>query len=195
MRIEKVTVKDAAALLDIYAPYVRETAVTYEYEVPTLKEFEHRITDISSKYPYLKAVDEGGEIVGYSYAGAFKTRRAYEWSVETTVYVKRDRHGEGTGRLLYEALEAELKSMGILNMNACIAYAPQEDEHLTNDSMYFHGKMGFKLVGTFHRCACKFGIWYDMIWMEKSIGEHVPNPPGVCFKDRTVQTCIRQAED
>ena len=62
--------------------------------------------------------------------------------------------------------------MGILNMNACIAVSEKEDSHLTNDSKYFHEKMGFTLVGTFHKSGYKFHTWYDMIWMEKLIGEH-----------------------
>jgi phosphinothricin acetyltransferase len=79
----------------------------------------------------------------------------------------------GVGRALYEALEKELIDIGILNMNACIAYISAPDRYLNNDSMYFHREMGFELVGTFHKCGYKFGKWYDMIWMEKLIGEHV----------------------
>jgi L-amino acid N-acyltransferase YncA len=92
MRIEKVTLEDAAELLSIYEPYVKDTAITFEYDVPTIEEFRNRIQNISSKYPYIKAVDKG-EIVGYAYASAFKDRKAYDRAVETTVYVKQGRHG------------------------------------------------------------------------------------------------------
>ena len=102
---------DAGELLNIYAPYVLETAITFEYEVPSVEEFKSRIINISAKYPYLKAVDDNGAILGYAYAGVFKGRRAYDWSVETTVYVKKDMHKKGVGRLLYEALEEELKKI------------------------------------------------------------------------------------
>ena len=78
----------------------------------------------------------------------------------------------GVGRLLYEKLEQSLKQMGICNLNACIAYTAHPDAHLTNDSMLFHGKLGYELVGTFHHCGYKFDSWYDMIWMEKIIGAH-----------------------
>ena len=71
--------------------------------------------------------------------------------------------------------------MGILNMNACIAYTDEEDEHLTNDSYFFHKKMGFELVGTFHKSGYKFDRWYDMIWMEKMIGEHMGKAENVKF--------------
>ena len=180
MMIEKVTIEDASELLSIYEPYVRDTAITFEYDVPTLEEFRSRIISISSKYPYIKAV-ENGEILGYAYAHAFKDRKAYDWSVETTVYVRQGRHGRGIGRLLYNELEKSLKSMGILNMNACIAVPEKEDEHLTDDSYRFHLKMGFSLAGRFHKCGYKFGTWYDIVWMEKLIGEHDSHPPAVRF--------------
>ena len=85
MKIERVTVEDASELLSIYAPYVLNTAVSFEYEVPALEEFQRRIIDISSKYPYIKAVDNG-EILGYAYATAFRARKAYGWSVVVSLY-------------------------------------------------------------------------------------------------------------
>ena len=181
MRMERVNPGDAEALLEIYAPYVNETAISFEYTVPTAAEFRSRIETISARYPYIKAVDEDGTILGYAYAGTFKVRPAYNWDVETTVYVRRGVRRQGVGRQLYTALERSLKGMGICNLNACIAYAPTPDEHLCNDSMHFHEHMGYKLVGTFHSSGYKFGTWYDMIWMEKFIGEHVKDQPPVQF--------------
>lgn len=181
MRIEKVIENDAEELLEIYAPYVKNTAISFEYEVPSVEEFQKRIRNISSKYPYIKAVDETGVILGYAYAGAFKTRAAYDWSVETTIYVRQDMRKNGVGRKLYEALEKSLVGMGILNMNACIAYTENEDENLTNGSRHFHEKLGYSLVGTFHKCGYKFNKWYDMIWMEKMVGDHEKNQSSVSF--------------
>lgn len=178
--IEKVSIKDAKELLDIYAPYVLETAISFEIEVPSLEEFENRITQISSKYPYLKAIVDG-EIVGYAYASSFKGRKAYDWSVETTVYIKKDCRRMGIGKMLYEQLEISLQSMGILNMNACIACPSKPDEFLTDDSERFHCAMGFTLVGKFHNSGHKFNSWYDMIWMEKMIGVHEEIPKAVLF--------------
>lgn len=120
MKTEPVSASDARELLDIYAYYVNETAVSFEYEVPSLDEFEARIRGISAKYPYIKAVDDEGIILGYAYAGCFKNRSAYDWSVETTVYVRKDMRRKGIGRMLYTELEKMLCNMGILNMNACI---------------------------------------------------------------------------
>lgn len=186
MTIERVTKEDAGELLGIYAPYVEETAVSFEYEVPSVEEFAERISNISAKYPYIKAVDDDGVILGYAYAGAFKTRVAYDWSVETTIYVRKDKRQIGVGRALYEALEKSLRGMGVLNLNACIAYTSNPDEHLTNDSMNFHHKLGYELVGTFHKCGYKFNNWYDMIWMEKIIGTHSAKQENVKFGEWTI---------
>lgn len=171
MEIRKVTVDDAKELLDIYAPYVEQTAITFEYDVPSVGEFVERIKKISSKYPYIAAVEDG-KIVGYAYASAFKERAAYQWSVETSIYVDMQKRQNGVGHLLYEALEQRLREQGILNSNACISYAEVEDDHLTNGSVRFHEKLGYELVAHFHKCGKKFGKWYDMVWMEKMLGEH-----------------------
>ena len=175
MTIREVTEADAQELLEIYAPYVKETAISFEYEVPTLEEFTERIRRISQKYPYLKA-EEDGRIVGYAYANTFKGRKAYDWSVETTIYIQNDSRRQGLGRLLYGELERVLADRGILNMYACIASPTGEDVHLTDASLRFHERMGFTLVGEFHQCGYKFDTWYDMVWMEKIIGEHVKCP-------------------
>lgn len=179
--VKPVTINDAEYLLDIYRPYIEKTAITFEYDVPTLDEFRERILTISRKYPYLKAVDENGNIVGYAYANTFKGRAAYDWSVETTVYVYWNYRGHAVGKELYNALEKALQSMGILNMNACIAVTNGQDDHLTDESVKFHEKMGFSLVGCFHNSGFKFNTWYDMIWMEKMIGEHECDQPSVQF--------------
>lgn len=181
MRIERVNEKDMADLLEIYAPYVEKTAVSFEYDVPSAEEFADRIRKISAEYPFLKAVDNSGKILGYAYAAKFKDRAAYNYAVETTIYVRENQRRSGVGKSLYDALEKLLGNMGILNLNACIAYTSTEDEHLTNASMYFHEKMGYTLVGTFHKCGYKFNKWYDMIWMEKIIGEHITEQLPVKF--------------
>lgn len=180
IRIEKVNIEDAPELLSIYAPYVRDTAVSFECEVPSLTEFEERIRSISSVFPYIKAVSDG-RIVGYAYATKFRMRKAYDRSVEVTVYVRSDYKQNGIGRLLYTELERILADIGILNMNAWIASAENEDERLTDSSRIFHKKMGFSVVGTFHNSGYKFGKWYDMTCMEKLIGEHKAEPEPVEF--------------
>lgn len=169
--IRSASVNDAEALLNIYAYYVKNTAITFEYDVPTLEEFKQRITNTLKKYPYLVVVKEG-MILGYAYAGVFKNRAAYDWSAEMTIYLKYDAVKCGLGRMLYEALETEMKKRGFLNLYACIGYPIEEDEYLTRNSAEFHAHLGYQTVGEFHKCGYKFGRWYNMIWMEKLIGEH-----------------------
>lgn len=168
MIIRTVTEKDAHELLEIYRPYVEDTAITFEYDVPSVEEFSDRIRRISANYPYIAAV-ENGKIAGYAYAGVFKNRAAYDWSVEVTVYVNKGLHRKGIGAKLYSALEKLLAAQHITNLYACVAYPEKEDEYLTFDSVKFHEKMGYTIIGTFHRCAFKFNKCYHMVWLEKII--------------------------
>lgn len=174
-KIRVATVDDAKEIAAIYAPYVQQTAITFEYEVPTVEEFRRRIDNTLKKYPYLVA-EQDGEIVGYAYASQFHPRAACQWDVETTVYIHTGQKRSGIGKALYAELEKILKMQHFLNMNASIACAEAADEHLTKDSIYFHEKMGYKKVGAFHNCGFKFGHWYHLMWMEKHIGEHTENP-------------------
>jgi len=175
MLIRRVYEKDAEKLLAIYAPYVEKTAISFEYEVPSAEEFRNRIKSTSEKYPYLVA-EIDGEVVGYAYASPFHVRPAYDWAVETTIYVRQDRKKLGIGRALYEALERFLKLQNILNVNACIAYPEEEDEYLTKNSVCFHRHLGYEWVGEFHQNGFKFNRWYNTVWMEKHIGPHSEHP-------------------
>ncbi|MCQ2103073.1 MAG: N-acetyltransferase family protein [Fibrobacter sp.] len=206
IRIRSAKIEDAAALLAIYKPYVEGSAITFEYDAPSVEEFAGRIRGTLEKYSYLvleRIRDDAGnieavagsecvadencvgsecvaggngagaaEILGYCYAGVFKGRAAYSRSVETSIYVMMGEHGKGYGRALYRELEKELKARGILNAYACIASPKPGSTHLDNSSQKFHEHMGYSLVGTFNDCAYKFGQWYNMIWMEKMLGEH-----------------------
>ena len=117
--IRNATIEDAERLLEIYAYYVKDTAITFEYDVPSLEEFRNRIAGTLKKYPYL-VLEDDGIIQGYAYAGAFVGRAAYDRSCEMTIYLDHSSKGRGYGRALYEALEQALKDMGILNLYACI---------------------------------------------------------------------------
>lgn len=171
LMIRMAELKDAEEILEIYAPYVTDTAITFDYEVPTLEEFQGRMINTMKMYPYLVAVYEG-KIVGYCYVSQFKNKDAYDWSVESTVYVRRDFKGKGTGRTLYAKLEEILKMQHILNVNACITYPHTE-------SIAFHEKLGYQTVAHFHQCGYKLGVWHDMVWMEKMLGEHGKDPQPV----------------
>lgn len=176
VKIRRARLSDAAELTEIYSYYVNNTAITFEDEAPDVRAFEGRMRGIISFYPYFVA--EGGEgIVGFCYAGAFKNRSAYDWAVETTVYVKRGAARSGIGTALYSALEGALAAQGIKNMYACIACPVKEaDEYLDFGSVQFHKKCGFTVCGTFELCGNKFGRWYNMVWMQKFIGSHEDFP-------------------
>ena len=165
--------KDANQLLEIYTPYITDTAVTFECDVPTPQEFEKRISRALDRYPYLIAV-AGGETVGYAYASILKNRKAYEHSVELSVYVSRDKRGRGVGSMLYSSLEKILVRQNVTNLYACVAYTDRKnDRHLDNSSPAFHERMGFKTVGHFNSCSYKFGKLYDVLWMEKIISDKI----------------------
>ncbi|MBO4906488.1 MAG: N-acetyltransferase [Bacteroidaceae bacterium] len=170
MIIRPATPKDAEALQAIYSYYVNCTAVSFEYDAPTVEEFKRRVKDISLSYPYLVAEDSvAGRIIGYAYASPLSERKAYLLAACSSIYLDRTQRHKGLGTLLEEALEEKLRVRGIRNLYACIATAAQPDEYLTFDSQNFHRRMGFVEVGHFHECGLKFGKWYDVLWMEKKL--------------------------
>lgn len=175
---------DFEAMYAIYRPYVCETAVSFETEPPGAEEFSRRIQQIMQKYPCFVA-EKDHHIIGYAYANAFKDRSAYDRSVETTIYLDQSKRRMGAGRRLYTALEEQLLAQGICNLNACIGVPREEsDPYLTLDSILFHTRMGYRMVGQFDRCGYKFDRWYDMAWMEKHIADHpVPPMPVQWFSD------------
>ncbi len=175
--------EDAPALLAIYAPYVEKTAITFEYDVPSVEEFRGRIEKVLERHPYL-AAEKDGEILGFAYVHPFSDRAAYGWAVETSIYIACDKQRMGLGGRLHGALEAVLKAQGFLSMNACIAVPEEDDEYLTRNSVQFHGHLGYRLVGEFYKVGYKFGRWYNMAWMEKHIGPHGPDPrPPIPFRE------------
>ena len=163
--------EDAEALLRIYAPYVQETAITFEYEVPAEAEFRQRIETVLQSHPYLVA-ERDGAILGYAYAHPFHERAAYHWAAEASIYLAKDARGQGLGRRLYETLESLLVRMGVRNLYACVAYPKEPDEHLDGSSAAFHATMGYRKAGHLQQCGYKFGRWYGMLYLEKFLGSH-----------------------
>lgn len=162
--------EDAAALAAIYAPYVRDTTITFEYTVPTADEFAERILAICARYPYFVCCDEHGAAVGYAYAHAFRERAAYDWDVEVSIYVELEHRRTGIGTMLYAALEEALREQGIVNLYACIT-SPNPA------SIAFHQKQGFRSLATFPASGFKFNRWLDVIWMSKQVNLPSIPPP------------------
>ena len=157
VKLRRAVPEDAPRLVEIYGYYVEKTAISFEYTVPSPEEFRGRME----------------RVAGYAYAGAFVGRAAYDWACELTIYLDPEARKRGLGRALYEAMEKALGAMGVLNLYACIGYPRGgDDEYLSSNSADFHAHLGFEKIGTFTACGYKFGRWYDMIWMEKIIGQH-----------------------
>lgn len=167
-KIRMATPKDALDILELYQPYIKNTAITFEYDVPTLQEMEERIKKVLQKFPYL-VVYQGEFLLGYAYASHLQPRAAYQYSAEVSIYIHESNRSCGLGSKLYDVLEAILKRQNIKNIYACITY-PNES------SIAFHEKRGYQINGHFHQCGYKLNQWWDMVWMEKYIEKHhVPN--------------------
>ncbi len=162
---------DAEELLKIYSYYVKNTAITFEQKVPSLEEFSNRIKETLINYPYLVAIVDG-RIIGYIYASRFRTRESYICSAATSIYIEKSYQRKGIGKKLYSELCNILLKQNITNVYAGAADPIEEDEYLTHNSEYFHKSMGFEIVAKYNKCAIKFGKWYNLIEMEKIIGEH-----------------------
>ena len=168
LKIRDADINDAERLVEIYAPYITESAVSFEYDVPTVDEFRERIKNIKEKYPYL-VCEKDGNIVGYVYASAYSEREAYDWTVGTSIYVDKNFRRMGIGSLLYSHLEEELKKIGIENLLAGVAYCEREDPYLTKDSYKFHLREGYVMAGHLKDVGKKFDRYYDLLWMQKKI--------------------------
>jgi len=165
------TPQDAAAFAAIYAPYVMDTAITFEVEPPDAAEVAARLSRVSAFHPWL-AYELDGEVLGYAYGGPFKERAAYRWSVETTVYVDRNAHRRGVGRALYGRLLAILALQGHHGAYGGIT--------VPNDaSIGLHEAFGFRPIGVYREVGFKLGAWRDVgFWgLQLSVPTSEPSPP------------------
>ena len=166
--VRSVYESDVERLVEIYSYYVENTAVSFEYNRPSVEEFKERIESIKKKYPYLVCEFESN-VVGYAYANTYSTREAYNWTVTSSIYIDKDYRRRGIGRVLYANLEKELMKQGIVNILAGVAYTANEDIYLTHDSFKFHIKEGYSKVAHMSNIGKKFERWYDLLWMQKVI--------------------------
>jgi L-amino acid N-acyltransferase YncA len=172
MKLRAATVGDAAALCELYGPYVSGSAISFETEPPDEAEMRRRIADGGGAYPWLVAEDEGGAILGYAYATAFRSRPAYRFAVETTVYVRSGEHGRGIGARLYAPLLEALEAQGFTQAVAAITL-PNEA------SVKLHERFGFRRAGTYRQVGYKLGAWHDVgLWQRPLATPHdPPNEP------------------
>jgi L-amino acid N-acyltransferase YncA len=154
---------DAAEIVAIYAPYILHTSTSFEYDVPTVDEFAARIENGLRTFPWL-VCEHGGSITAYCYASHHRERKAYQWSLETSVYVKEDFHGKGVALTLYDALFELLKKQGFVNAYAGISQPNPR-------SVAFHMKCGFTNVGLYEKVGYKAGNWHDVLWMHLMLSE------------------------
>lgn len=154
--IRFATAQDAAGIQAIYAPIVRDTVTSFEMEVPSVDDMRQRIVQTVIQYPWLVG-DDGGTVCGYAYAGAYRKRTAYQWSVEVSVYVHADCRRQGVGRALYTALFALLIEQGYVSAFAG-ATLPNPG------SVGLHEAMGFQPVGVYPNVGYKMGAWHDVGW-------------------------------
>jgi len=175
-KIRTATLEDAPRLLEIYAPYVQDTPISFETEVPSLAEFEGRMRETLPKYPWL-IYEADGKICGYAYAGSYRSRCAYGWSVESTVYVDSKFHKKGIGKALYQKLLDLLREQGAVNVIGGIT--------IPNDgSVGLHESLGFAKVAQFKDVGFKLGKWWDVGFWQIQLQK--PTEPGCLKKPNTI---------
>jgi phosphinothricin acetyltransferase len=164
---------DVPAMLAIYAPLVRDTTISFEYEPPTLAEMTQRLQTIQRDYPWL-VCERDGQVAGYAYASAFRARAAYRWTAEVTIYMHPDHAGRGLATALYRALFDRLRAQGLRTAVAVITLPNPR-------SVALHERLGFQPVGVFQNAGFKHGQWLDTGWWQLALGSgsapDAPRPP------------------
>lgn len=161
MSIRQATVQDVPRILEIYGPYVENTAISFEYTVPTLEDFTRRFLGIVAHFPWL-VWEENGSVLGYAYGSLPFERAAYQWCAEASIYLCPEACGRGIGKKLYAALEQLLQAQGYKKVYAIITTANQS-------SIDFHRATGYRHTATMPDCGYKFGKWFGTVWMEKDL--------------------------
>lgn len=171
LQLRPATADDVPAITAIYAVEVRELVNTYEYEVPEAAEMAQRMADITARgFPYLVATLDG-EVAGYAYANSYRSRIAYQWTVENSVYVDARFQGHGIGSALMQALIDECTARGFRQMIAVIG------EPTNTASIKLHERFGFQLVGIFRGLGRKHGRWLDTVQMQRALGDGADSAP------------------
>ncbi len=171
--VRAVRAADLPAITRIYAHAVRHGTASFEIDPPDEAEMARRQQALAAgRHPYLVAESEGGAVLGYAYAGPYRVRPAYRWTVEDSVYVAPDAFRRGIGRALLARLIDECERLGFRQMIAVIGDSTQQ-----TPSIELHRAAGFRVVGTFEAVGYKFGRWLDSVLMQRPIGPGHASPP------------------
>jgi len=168
VQVRDASAADAEACAAIYAPYVTDSAITFEIDPPGPEEMASRIAQAQSTHAWLVAEDEG-RVVGYAYGGPMKPRAAYRWSCEVSVYLEPGRRRTGAGRALYEALFTRLTERGYRTAVAGMTLPNPASEGL-------HKSLGFEPIGTYRNIGWKLDNWHDVAWVQRPLAV-LPDPP------------------
>ncbi|MEE1243689.1 MAG: N-acetyltransferase family protein [Frisingicoccus sp.] len=170
MILQLIKEEDIAEVLEIYAPYVQNTAITYEYDIPSLNSFSERVHHYTEQYPWIVAKDQG-RIAGYAYASEYRSREAYQWGCELSVYLRPEYQGNDLGRTLYSALMDLLSLQGYYTVYGVIS--------LPNPaSLGLHNQLGFSMEGVQKNCGYKLDSWHDAAIMSKALQDYTsPSAP------------------
>lgn len=159
---------DAAPILEIYAPFIKQTSITFETEVPAVADFANRINAYLENWPWL-VYEKNGQVIGYAYASRYRERKAYQWGVECSVYIHNDHYRKGIARALYTKLFAILKLQGFTTVYAVI--------NLPNDqSVALHESMGFRHFATYEKVGYKLGKWKNVGWWQLQLNDYLHEP-------------------
>lgn len=167
-QIRFVQESDAAAITEIYRPYVERTSISFEYDTPSSEEFLQRIRSMTAEFPWIVCLSDN-EVIGYAYAIPHRNRTAYQWSADVTIYFSETFHRKGLAKITYETLFSLLKLQGIHTLLAGITI-PNEK------SVSFHQKMGFTHLGTYTNIGFKFGKWHDTQWFQLPLNDYNTTP-------------------
>ncbi len=168
VHFRRATEDDVVSILAIYAPYVTDSAITFEYDVPSEEEFRQRIRTISAEYPYF-VCESDGQIIGYAYAHRHMERAAYQWNAEISIYIRQGFTGKGLGKTMCQALIDLLRLQGIRNVFSCVTIPNERSAHL-------HHSMEFSTEGIFQNAGYKCGKWQTIAWFRKNIAPYTNEP-------------------
>ena len=167
MSIRPATEEDAAACAAIYAPYVAETAISFEATPPSAEQMAERI---AAAHAWLVAEESDGAIAGYAYGSRHKERDAYRWTADVAIYLAAAHHRRGVGRALYGELFASLRDRGLRMLCAGVTLPNPASEGL-------HLALGFEEVGVYRHVGYKLGAWHDVRWYQLDLRPGNDGPP------------------